>query len=273
MSEDSCSIIDYTADLFTTPLPDVFAVNHVPADMELVSISSEQSDSALVPPPIGRTPSRTAAPAFSAEHLATLYCAPQDIERNGLSSVADLPSNPKGQILIGCVPNLDPTKETDRWFYTNPGEACEEALRRLRFAITMWVVELRNERARVRGRPTDADYTSDGICRQAMLVLEQHQTETLHIHWAIKLDTSISLSMKAFRRLMEEYLVPWAGKWSMFKLGSCWQQLENYYMKNVNPRGLANATIVFYPVRTIRQVVQEQAIREKHGKNSFLQKN
>lgn len=111
------------------------------------------------------------------------------------------------------------------------------------------------------------------VVQMGMLVLESHQTETLHIHWAIKLDRSISMSLKAFRRLMDGYLVPWAGKWSMFKLGSCWQQLENYYMKNVAPRGLANATIVFYPLRTIRQVVQEQAIREKHGKNNFLKKN
>lgn len=145
-------------------------------------------------------------------------------------------------------------KTTDRWFFTNPVEAVHDAITRLRHAITMFVYELRQDRARQRGRPSEQDYTSDGICRQAMLVLESHQTETLHLHWAIKLDQGISMSPKAFRRLMQEYLVPWAGKWSMMKLGTAWTQLENYYMKNVAPRGLGNAHIEFYPPRSLRQV-------------------
>jgi len=121
MSYDSFVFDDDTADLFTTPLPLAPLNTAHQGEMEVVSIGSELSDSPLVAAPL---PSAPSAPRVERDPYATLYCAPQDIERNGLSSTAVLSSNPKGQILLGCVPNLDPTNPRDRIFYENPQEGC-----------------------------------------------------------------------------------------------------------------------------------------------------
>lgn len=153
-------------------------------------------------------------------------------------------------MLVGCVPHLADEEKS------------EGRLREVLEAI-------------LRGLRIEADQTAPEHDKhwQGMICIESHgDGQSLHYHWAVQFP-KLSISTIRFERIQSEVLMPIFGKHTWVAAGTGWWQVMQYYVKNVAPKGKADALFLSIPEMGQSEIIQaKQAISEKQL-NPFRLKN